>query len=350
MNDKKGSMKENEQNIPKVFFEGARDSLNESKEELLDEGIDILYSVVSGECNLDEATLYLGEEIGKTAFRGGIVRSTNEINEKINASKKLYENDNLNWLNDKKIDMLTCGINELCSVCIEEKTVDEVALVMKEKFKHEVIYEGVDRLVDLGVDKLKNSKFINNLSNSNEVLNMISFAVFIKDEFLACENSEEFFNNIVEKGKDKLYGIITTVVETTLISPAIASIIVSSMTVYTVCSELYSIANNISTEIKNVYKYKEKLKRVSELADEAVREMENQRTILEKTIKDEFETWDNHFDLGFKKIYYGSLNNNIEEISSGLNNILDVFSSKVSFTTKDEFDKFFDDENAIFEF
>ena len=350
MNDKKGSMKENEQNIPKVFFEGARDSLNESKEELLDEGIDILYSVVSGECNLDEATLYLGEEIGKTAFRGGIVRSTNEINEKINASKKLYENDNLNWLNDKKIDMLTCGINELCSVCIEEKTVDEVALVMKEKFKHEVIYEGVDRLVDLGVDKLKNSKFINNLSNSNEVLNMISFAVFIKDEFLACENSEEFFNNIVEKGKDKLYGIITTVVETTLISPAIASIIVSSMTVYTVCSELYSIANNISTEIKNVYKYKEKLKRVSELADEAVREMENQRTILEKTIKDEFETLDNHFDLGFKKIYYGSLNNNIEEISSGLNNILDVFSSKVSFTTKDEFDKFFDDENAIFEF
>lgn len=350
MNDKKGSMKENEQNIPKVFFEGARDSLNESKEELLDEGIDILYSVVSGECNLDEATLYLGEEIGKTAFRGGIVRSTNEINEKINASKKLYENDNLNWLNDKKIDMLTCGINELCSVCIEEKTVDEVALVMKEKFKHEVIYEGVDRLVDLGVDKLKNSKFINNLSNSNEVLNMISFAVFIKDEFLACESSEEFFNNIVEKGKDKLYEIITTMVETTLISPAIASIIVSSMTVYTVCSELYSIANNISTEIKNVYKYKEKLKRVSELADEAVREMENQRTILEKTIKDEFETWDNHFDLGFKKIYYGSLNNNIEEISSGLNNILDVFSSKVSFTTKDEFDKFFDDENAIFEF
>ena len=122
------------------------------------------------------------------------------------------------------------------------------------------------------------------------------------------------------------------------------------MTVYTVCSELYSIANNISTEIKNVYKYKEKLKRVSELADEAVREMENQRTILEKIIKDEFEKWDNHFDLGFKKIYYGSLNNNIEEVSSGLNNILDVFSSKVAFSTKDEFDKFFDDENAIFEF
>ena len=350
MNDKKGSMKENEQNIPKVFFEGARDSLNESKEELLDEGIDSLYSVVSGECNLDEATLHIGKEIGKTAFKGGMIRSTNEINKKISFSQKVYENDSLNWINNKKIDMLTCGINELCSVCIEEKTVDEVALVMKEKFKHEVIYEGVDRLVDLGVDKLKNSKFINNLSNSNEVLNMISFAVFIKDEFLACENSEEFFNNIVEKGKDKLYGIITTVVETTLISPAIASIIVSSMTVYTVCSELYSIANNISTEIKNVYKYKEKLKRVSELADEAVREMENQRTILEKTIKDEFETWDNHFDLGFKKIYYGSLNNNIEEISSGLNNILDVFSSKVSFTTKDEFDKFFDDENAIFEF
>ena len=78
--------------------------------------------------------------------------------------------------------------------------------------------------------------------------------------------------------------------------------------------------------------------------------MENQRTILEKIIKDEFEKWDNHFDLGFKKIYYGSLNNNIEEVSSGLNNILDVFSSKVAFSTKDEFDKFFDDENAIFEF
>lgn len=350
MNDKKGSIKENAQDISEAFLEGARDSLNESKEELLDEGIDSLYSVVSGECNLDEATLHIGKEIGKTAFKGGMIRSTNEINKKISFSQKVYENDSLNWINNKKIDMLTCGINELCSVCIEEKTVDEATLVMKEKFKHEVIYEGVDRLVDLGVDKLKNSKFINNLSNSNEVLNMISFAVLIKDEFLACENSEEFFNNIVEKGKDKLYGIITTVVETTLISPTIASIIVSSMTVYTVCSELYSIANNISAEIKNVYKYKEKLKRVSELADEAVMEMENQRTILEKTIKDEFETWDNHFDLGFKKIYYGSLNNNIEEVSSGLNNILDVFSSKVAFTTKDEFDKFFDDENAIFEF
>lgn len=350
MNDKKDSIKENAQDISKAFLEGARDSLNESKEELLDEGIDSLYSVVSGECNLDEATLHIGKEIGKTAFKGGMIRSTNEINKKISFSQKVYENDSLNWINNKKIDMLTCGINELCSVCIEEKTVDEATLVMKEKFKHEVIYEGVDRLFDLGVDKLKNSKFINNLSNSNEVLNMISFAVFIKDEFLACESSEEFFNNIVEKGKDKLYEIITTMVETTLISPPIASIIISSMTVYTVCSELYSIANNISIEIKNVYKYKEKLKRVSELADEAVREMENQRTILEKIIKDEFEKWDNHFDLGFKKIYYGSLNNNIEEVSSGLNNILDVFSSKVAFSTKDEFDKFFDDENAIFEF
>ena len=256
MNDKKDSIKENAQDISKAFLEGARDSLNESKEELLDEGIDSLYSVVSGECNLDEATLHIGKENGKTAFKGGMIRSTNEINKKISFSQKVYENDSLNWINNKKIDMLTCGINELCSVCIEEKTVDEATLVMKEKFKHEVIYEGVDRLFDLGVDKLKNSKFINNLSNSNEVLNMISFAVVIKDEFLSCENSEEFFNNIVEKGREKLYEIIATVVETTLISPTIASIIVSSMTVYTVCSELYSIANNISTEIKNVYKYK----------------------------------------------------------------------------------------------
>lgn len=114
-----------------------------------------------------------------------------------------------------------------------------------------------------------------------------------------------------------------------------------------VCSQVCKIV----TDYKNIQKLsEERLSRINSMASQALIEMENQRNILKELIDDKYNGWDKCIDNGFALIYESATENNSKGISEGLNKILEIIDKKVTFSSREEFNSFFDDENAILKF
>ena len=93
-------------------------------------------------------------------------------------------------------------------------------------------------------------------------------------------------------------------------------------------------------------KISHKMSSINQVINEALVSMEYAQKELSVLIDKTFSIWDRKFESGFKQILESTLDNNFEQISSGLNNILEVFGESVMFKTINEFDDFFFDDNA----
>ncbi|GHV48138.1 hypothetical protein FACS1894204_12200 [Synergistales bacterium] len=119
-----------------------------------------------------------------------------------------------------------------------------------------------------------------------------------------------------------------------------------------VASFVASAICNAVIEYRSITKLsQEKLSKVNSLADAALREMEHQRNELKALIAEHFEEWDEKVGRGFDQMISSAIDNNADGIASGLNSILSAVGQQgVKFSTAEEFDDFFMDENAVLSF
>lgn len=75
--------------------------------------------------------------------------------------------------------------------------------------------------------------------------------------------------------------------------------------------------------------------------------LEKQKNTLANFREKEREKLKKAFNTGFEYIQISILQNNVEGIAVGLNCILSIFNEKCAFQSLDEFNEFFDDENAV---
>jgi hypothetical protein len=90
-----------------------------------------------------------------------------------------------------------------------------------------------------------------------------------------------------------------------------------------------------------------KMSGINHVINEALESMEYAQKEVATLIDETFRIWDCKFEASFRQILKATIDNDFEEISSGLNTILDVFGESVMFKTIDEFDDFFFDDNTI---
>lgn len=98
----------------------------------------------------------------------------------------------------------------------------------------------------------------------------------------------------------------------------------------------------------NSEKYRQKISGINRALDEALENMEYAQKELKSLMDETFNIWDEKFESAFQQIYKATFDNNFEQLSSGLDTILEVFGKSVPFKTIDEFDDFFFDDNSIF--
>lgn len=156
---------------------------------------------------------------------------------------------------------------------------------------------------------------------------------FINDEI----STEECVTEILMNG----VGVIAY--QLGMLSGGPAGAIIASV----VCSQVCKVI----TDYKNIQKLSdERLEKVSTLAAQALVEMEHQRDVLKEMIDMKYSQWNQMLDDGFEAIFKSTLNNDSQGIATGLNTILGIIDENVTFSTQEEFDSFFDNENSVLKF
>lgn len=248
------------------------------------------------------------------------------------------------------IPLMVEGVSNLCKVANGEKGFDEAAKDMGKLTLSVAGTGGTIRLVSTGATNLmKNSgkEVLQKFANSNQVMQIITVSVIVKDSVIKYVNGEidgnEFFEEIGEKGVSMLAGTIGAIAGQALIPIPVVGAAIGSMIVSTVCLDIYKSYRSMN-ELKNVESA------VSKLASDALSEMYRQQEVLKQLIKEEYLEWDKQFNKGFQEIFTCVLSDDVNGISNGLDKILKVFSKDVRFKNFEEFDEFFMDENATFSF
>lgn len=129
----------------------------------------------------------------------------------------------------------------------------------------------------------------------------------------------------------------------------VAGAIVGSMVASAACELIFKTAEIAKSQLNNsADKFAaQKRKFVAELAAEALAEMNRQRAILQKYLRDEQIRWDKNLAEGFQLIHNGTFSNDAEIIAAGLDKILQNVGGRVTFASAQEFDDFFSDENSV---
>lgn len=92
-----------------------------------------------------------------------------------------------------------------------------------------------------------------------------------------------------------------------------------------------------------------RISKAKSVLNQTINVMERAYEDLDKTVKEEFEKWDNSVANGFKMMKKGTFENSFEVFAEGLNEVSSVISCNVLFANLKEFDEFFFDDDAVLE-
>ena len=92
-----------------------------------------------------------------------------------------------------------------------------------------------------------------------------------------------------------------------------------------------------------------RISKAKSVLNQTINVMEMAYEDLDKTVKEEFEKWDNSVAKGFKMMKKGAFENSFEVFAEGLNEVSSVINCKVLFANLQEFDEFFFDDDAVLE-
>lgn len=247
------------------------------------------------------------------------------------------------------------AVRKLCKVANGEESLEDATREMGKVVIDVSVAGGTNKLLlDVANTQLSNSKnaVFSKLANTNVAAQIITVAAVVKDsavKYINGEiNEEEFINEVGVKGATMVAGMIGGEIGAILggivgivALPGVVGTIITTVA----CSAIVSVYNTS----KQLNEYKLKENQIKRIELEALKEMENQRNILKTLIKEKYEKWDETCTLGFEAIFVSTFNNDIDGISSGINQILSIIGETVMFSSREEFNTFFDDEDAILE-
>lgn len=272
----------------------------------------------------------------------------------------------VNSIQASAIPLMVKGVQNICQVASGQKTLEEASTDM-EKMGGSILVSGGGLQLAAQLAKDSGSKLLTNaVKNHNELSQIVAVSVLVKDSFIRYINGKtsgrEFFEEIGESGVGLIGNVIgdyavgnlasvilpASVVTGPMGVIALASGVVGSIIISTVCTEIYRYSINLGKMCKAIdERHIQKVDCINRIANEAITEIANQKKVLKDMMSKHFKEWDEEFDCGFQQILTATLDNNFEEISSGLNTILAVFGESVMFKSIDEFDDFFFDDNAV---
>ncbi len=273
-------------------------------------------------------------------------------------------------ISNSAFPFMVLGVQNIFEVASGQKTFEEAEKEMKISAAEIVLTDGGVKIVKKAVleaGERLGSNFIKKLvANSNEISQVIAIGNLVFQSFVKLVNDEisgtEFFDEIGEKGVSLAGDLIGSIVgggianallpATMAAGPAGiiigASVIVGSMVMSTICTGIYRYTQNLRDNcLAKENDYRNKLARINHIADMAILEIQFQQQELKRMIDDQSAKWAESFDVGFRNMLESMLNNDFEQMSDGINHILNVFGEAVLFKNMDEFDSFFFDDNAV---
>ncbi len=246
------------------------------------------------------------------------------------------------------IPLMIESVNNLCLIANGEKEFSDAAKDMGKLTLSVAGTGGAIRVVSTGVTNvLKNSKkeTLQKIANSNQVMQIITVSLIVKDSIVKYVNGEidgkEFFEEIGEKGLGMVTGSIGAIAGQALIPIPIVGAVIGSMIVSTVCMDIVK-------SYRTINEYKKIESQVTTLSEQALYEMNRQQEILKLLINEEYSEWNTQFNNAYEMIYNGTFNDDANMIINGLDNIMSVFGKNVAFKTQQSFDEMFFDDNCIF--
>jgi hypothetical protein len=244
------------------------------------------------------------------------------------------------------IPLMVEGVRNLCLVAQGEKDFETAAKEMGKLTVEVAAAGGTVQVLSSGVKSALESSsnsVLKGLANSNQVTQVITIALVVKDSVVRYVNGEidgeQFFREIGEKGVGLVSGMMGAAIGQALIPIPVVGATIGSMIISCACTEIYRAYQSLG-------EHEKRLARVSALAAEALAEMERQRTLLRQIVADHFARWDGQVQLGFDELYSATLKNDVEGIAQGLDWVLQVVGGNVKFKTLGEFDQVFLAPNA----
>ncbi len=202
--------------------------------------------------------------------------------------------------------------------------------------------------------------------NSNVAGKVLAFGNMIKDNVVDWVDGkisdEQFIREVGKKGLTlavesvgafvgaevgATYGAV--IGQTMIPIPVVGAVIGSTVTAVA-CSGVIAATDTLLRlwDASKINAAADRRKIISKIKTDALAEMNRQRSVMQKYFADEKLQWDKNVQAGFELIASGTYSNDVEVIAQGLDKILQNFGSKVAFSTYEEFDDFFMDDNAVF--
>ena len=292
-----------------------------------------------------------------------------------------FKNGAQQTLEGAAIPIMVEGVHNLVQVAMGEKEFEEAAKDMTNLTTEIAVTGGSIKVTTTALTSImknSNSEQLKNFANSNQVAKIVAVAFIVKDSVFNYIEGKidggQFLYEIGEKGVGLVgatigfeigkdigciaggfigQALIPVPVVGAVVGEVVGSLVgafVGSMIISIACTEIYKQAIRLFKSYNYVQEYERTLAKLNILVDEALEEMEYQREALKTLISDKYNEWDMEFDLGFKKIFESSLEDDYDGITEGINTILNALGEEVRFKTNEEFDDFFMDENAVFTF
>lgn len=293
----------------------------------------------------------------KSAYK--TVRNPSET---INTSKKAIanaakavSNNSSNMITDAKdaiegaqIYIGMAAVRNMCLIVDGKMSAREASVELGKMTARIGVHGAVTKTADIA---LKNAA----KSTGNQVLKKIGASPAIPIGVIAVSIAESVAMGLMQDKKisaeqifsdlfSNTLGSFTGLLQTAAMFTPYGGLVATSLLVTTVCSEIYALYGWVRSDDN---RSREKLARISRLEREALSEMEYQRNLLKDIVNSHNKLFDEKVSKGFDYIFQGSVTNNAETVANGLDEILHLVKKSVKFKTMDEFNEFFDDENAV---
>lgn len=297
---------------------------------------------------------------------------TNKIMEKTTKNvASEFVNGSVDSIYKARTAIMIQGIYNLQQVYSNEKTMEEALVEMGKLSAFTVASGGAKKVVETGFKNIlnnlqKNVLKIQNISKS-KIGKIIELTKIVGASAVKLMNGEidgkEFFIEIGEKGVESIGAIVGAIAGELLIPIPFVGSIIGSIIVANTCSFVYRhfieigsfMINNIDKlkqkyrEFKDIGMLNKKLSEINLIVNEAIIEMNRQRDVLKANIEKYFKNWDIKVNSGLEIIFKSTMDNDVEGIAKGLDEILEIFDGKVKFKSFEKFDEFFMDDNSILE-
>jgi hypothetical protein len=257
------------------------------------------------------------------------------------------------------------AVRKLCKVANGEESLGDAAEEMGKVVVDVAVAGGTNKLLlDVVNSQLRNSKnaVFSKLANSNEVAQIITVAVIVKESAVKYINGEidgkEFIEEVGVKGASMVagmiggsiggeIGVILGGIAGTVALPGVGTAagvvtgkvigeILGTIITTVACSSIVSVYNTS----KHLTDYKLKENQIKKLEAEALNEMENQRNKFRSIVEREYKWWDEEIKDGFNMILSSACeqNFNLQGVTDGLDKILALFGKSVAFKNLDEYE------------